>query len=266
MLRVVSFVLALFAFAFRAAPAQEIFRSVQSANLPTAEILPQGSWLFEVSHRSVTPFSEGAEGLWGLDGPMVNRLGLAYSVHDRVQVGILRTNALDNVELDAKAGLWSGGSESLPVRLAAMGGVSWNTDVTVTPTLEDNEMQAYGQLILNALIAERFAVGAVPTLLYNPRLADADSESGFYVGVNGQVYLTPSMSVLAEWVAGEGNLESPNDPLTFGIEFNTGGHVFKLLSTNQARMNPAQLFGGAAVEFEPEEWLFGFNITRLLPF
>jgi hypothetical protein len=31
-------------------------------------------------------------------------------------------------------------------------------------------------------------------------------------------------------------------------------------------MNPAQLLGGAAVEFEPEEWMFGFNITRLLPF
>jgi hypothetical protein len=74
------------------------------------------------------------------------------------------------------------------------------------------------------------------------------------------------MSVLAEWVAGEGTVETPYDPLAFGIEFNTGGHVFKLLATNQARMNATQVFPGAAVEFEPEEWRFGFNITRLLPF
>ena len=256
----------LFAVAGSPAGAQEIFRSVQSANLPTAEILPQGSWLFEVSHRSVTPFSDGADALWGLDGPMVNRLGLAYSAHDRVVLGLLRTNFFDNIELNAKAGLWSGGSETLPIKVAAMGGVSWNPDVTVTATVEDNEMQAYGQLILNALIGERFAIGAVPTLLYNPRLADADSESAFYVGVNGQLYLTPSMSVLVEWVGGEGNLETPNDPITFGIEFNTGGHVFKLVSTNQSRMNPAQLVAGAAAEFEPDTWRFGFNITRLLPF
>jgi hypothetical protein len=248
------------------ANAQEVFRSVHSANLPTAEILPQGSWLFEISHRSVTPFSDGADALWGLDGPMVNRLGLAYSVHDRVVLGILRTNFFDNVELNAKAGLWSGGSETLPVKLAAMGGISWNPDVTVTATVEDNEMQAYGQLILNALIAERLAVGVVPTWLHNPRLADADADQKFSVGVNGQVYLTPSMSVLVEWVGGDGNIETPNDPITFGIEFNTGGHVFKLVSTNQSRMNPAQVVAGSVAEFEPEEWRFGFNITRLLPF
>jgi hypothetical protein len=265
-MRMIFTVLALLCLATGTASAQEIFRSVHSANLPTAEILPQGSWLFEISHRTVTPFSDGADALWGLDGPMVIRLGLAYSVHDRVQLGVVRTNLLDNLELNAKATLWTGGTESLPIRIAAMGGVAWNTDVKVSPTVEDNEMQAYGQLIINALIGERFAIGAVPTLVHNPRLADADSDQGFYVGVNGQVYLTPSMSVLAEWVAGEGTVETPYDPLAFGIEFNTGGHVFKLLATNQARMNATQVFPGAAVEFEPEEWRFGFNITRLLPF
>jgi hypothetical protein len=158
------------------------------------------------------------------------------------------------------------GSETLPVKVAAMGGISWNPDVTVTATVEDNEMQAHAELIFNALIAERFAVGVVPAFLHNPRLGDADSDQKFYVGVNGQLYLTPSMSVLAEWVAGDGNLETPNDPITFGLEFNTGGHVFKLVSTNQSRLNPAQVFAGAAAEFEPDQWRFGFNITRLLPF
>jgi hypothetical protein len=258
--------LTFFAVAGSPAGAQEVFRSIHSANLPTAEILPKGSWLFEVSHRSVTPFSDGVDALWGLDGPMVNRLGLAYSVHDRVVLGILRTNFLDNIELNAKAGLWAGGSETLPIKVAVMGGVSWNPDVTVTATVEDNEMQAYAQLILNALIAERLAIGVVPTLLHNPRLADADADQKFAIGVNAQAYLTPSMSVLVEWVGGEGNVETPNDPITFGVEFNTGGHVFKLVSTNQSRMNPSQLVAGAAAEFEPEEWRFGFNITRLLPF
>jgi hypothetical protein len=248
------------------AAAQEIFRSVHSANLPTVEILPQGSWLFEISHRTFTPFSEGADELWGLDGPMSIRLGLAYSAHDRVQIGVLRSNVFDNVELNAKALVWSGGGDAMPIGLAVMGGVSTNPDVSVTATVEDNELQAYGQLILNVLIAERFAVGVVPTFVNNPRLADAEAESRFGVGVNGQVYLTPSVSVLAEWVAGEGNAETPNDPVTVGFEFNTRGHVFKLLATNQERMNPAQLFGGAQQSFDPDQWRVGFNITRLLPF
>ncbi len=265
-MRTVLTMVAAFAVSVSALSAQEIFRSVHSANLPTAEILPKGSWLFEISHRSGTPFSEGADELWGLDGPMLNRLGLSYSAHDRLVFGVLRTNFYDNIELNAKAGLLSAGSETMPIKVAAMAGVSWNPDIAVTATVEDNEMQAYGQLIVNALLGERFALGVVPTLVHNPRLQDLDSDNGFYVGVNGQVYLTPSMSVLLESVFGDSNPETPNEPITFGIEFNTGGHVFKLLSTNQFRMNPAQFYPGAAFDFEPDAWLFGFNITRLLPF
>jgi len=248
------------------ASAQEIFRSVHSANLPTAEILPRGSWMFEISHRSTTPFSDGVDALWGIDGPMVNRIGLTYSLHDRASVGVLRTNFFDNIELNAKALLWSGGGEVLPVKVAAMGGISWNTEITVTPTAEDNEMQAYGLVMANALIADRFAIGVVPTLIHNPRFQDADAANRIVVGMNGQVYVTPSMSLLVEWVAGEMNVQTPNDPISFGIEFNTRGHVFKLISTNQPRINPAQLFAGSPIEFEPDNWRFGFNITRLLPF
>jgi hypothetical protein len=267
MRRALSFALAIYAAAVSPVSGQEIFRSVQSANLPTAEVLPQGSWLFEISHRFSNAFSEGADALWGLDGPAVIRLGLSYSVSDQVQLGIVRSNYQDNIELNGRARLWSGGSETLPVAVAAQAGVAWNPEVsTPTPTIEDNEMQAYGLLIINALIAERFAVGAVPTFVYNPRILDADSEQGFYVGLNGQVYLTPSMSVLLEWIVGDTNPESPFDPVTFGIEFNTGGHVFKLLSTNQLATNPTQYFPGSAIDFEPDLWRFGFNITRLLPF
>ncbi len=49
--------------------AQNVFRSTQSANLPTAAMLNAGNWLFEVSHRSDTPISRGSDALWGVDGP-----------------------------------------------------------------------------------------------------------------------------------------------------------------------------------------------------
>jgi hypothetical protein len=105
------------------AAAQDAFHSVQSANLPTATTMPQGSWLFEISHRFNTPVSEGSDALWGLDGPVINRFGLSYGAHDRVLLGILRSNFEDNVELNAKVGLLDGGEGSLPVQVALMGGV-----------------------------------------------------------------------------------------------------------------------------------------------
>jgi hypothetical protein len=247
------------------AHAQSAFHSVQSANLPTAETLPQGSWLFEISHRFDTPFSDGSSQLWGLDGPAYNRLGLTYAVHDRAQVGILRSNVADNTELNAKVGVWSG-TGGVPVELAVMGGVAFNTQVFEVDGAEDNEVQLYAHLLLNALLGNRFAVGIVPTILHNQRLLDVDAHRAVAVGVHGQLYVSPSMSVLAEWLVTPERADLEYDPVTVGLEFQTRGHFFKLLVTNQAHLNPTQFLAGSRVPFELDEWRFGFNITRLLPF
>ena len=250
----------------RPATTQDVFHSTQSANLPTAEIYPQGSWLFEISHRFGTPISNGAQDLWGLDGPVANRLGLTYSAADRVAIGVQRSNLEDNLELNAKVGLWAGGGDQLPLKVAAMAGVAWNTQVFEVDGAEDNEMQAYAQLILNALLGDRLAVGVVPTYLRNPRLRDFEADDAFALGLHGQLFLTPSISLLVEWLVSEERPQQENDAGLFGIEFETRGHFFKLLVGNQYRLNPTQFLAGSRTRFEPDEWMFGFNIQRLLPF
>ncbi|HET9948517.1 MAG TPA: DUF5777 family beta-barrel protein, partial [Longimicrobiales bacterium] len=220
--------------------------------------------LFEISHRFDTPVSDGASGLWGLDGPVSNRLGLSYSVHDRVLLGVQRSNYTDNLELNAKVGLL--GSPSQALALAAMGGVAWNTEVDESPSHggEDNEMQAYAQLVVNAGLGERVAVGVVPTWLYNPNIFDVDEDNAFVLGLNGQIYLTDAVSFLGEWIVSEERAGLDNDSGTFGFEIETRGHFFKLLLTNQPRLNPTQVLGGSPREFEPDEWRLGFNIQRML--
>ncbi|HUF74989.1 MAG TPA: DUF5777 family beta-barrel protein [Longimicrobiales bacterium] len=266
-MRLVSSVAALLIASSAAVSAQDVFHSTQSANLPTAVVLPQGSWLFEISHRFTPPVSNGAESLWGLDGPVYNRLGLSYAASDRVTLGVQRTNFQDNLELNAKVGLWSAGADAgMPLEVAAMGGVAWNTQVTEVQGAEDNEMQAYAQLVLNALLGERVAVGVVPTYLYNPRILDVGEESAVALGLMGQLYATSSISLLIEWLVSEERAGQENDAATFGVEIETRGHFFKLLLTNQVRLNPTQFLGGTPTPFEPDEWRFGFNIQRLLPF
>lgn len=249
-----------------AVSAQDVFHSTQSANLPTAEIYPSGSWLFEISHRFGTPISNGAKDLWGLDGPVVNRLGLAYSAADRLALGAQRSNLEDNLELNAKVGIWSGGGDDLFVKVAAMGGVAWNTQVFEVDGAEDNEMQLYGQLILNARVGDRIALGVVPTYLRNPRLRDFDEEDALAAGIQGQLYVSSSISVLVEWLVSESRQDFEKDAGLFGIEIETRGHFFKLVLGNQYRLNPTQFLAGTPIGFEPDEWMLGFNIQRLLPF
>ena len=248
------------------AQAQQVFHSVQSANLPTAETLAEGAWLFEIAHRFLPPVSRGASALWGLDGGGTIRLGLNYSLSNDVMLGLVRSNFEDNLELNAKFAAYEGGSDALPFKLGVMAGVASNTDPSLVEGAEDNEVQLYGQLMLNVLVGDRLAIGVVPTYLRNPRIRDFDSENAFVLGLHGQVYVTGSLSFLAEWIVSEEQAENPNDGGTFGVELETRGHFFKILLTNQTRLNPTQVLGGTPFDFQPDEWRLGFNITRILPF
>jgi hypothetical protein len=247
------------------AGAQAVFHSHQAANLPTAETLPEGSWLFEISHRFDRAISDGSDAFWGLDGPVINRLGLTYAPTNTLQLAIQRSNYQDNVELSGKLSVFEGGSTALPVEVAVMGGVAWNTEVFPTDGATDNESQQYAQLILNAMLGGRFAVGVVPTYLRNPRILDTETDNAFVLGLNGQAYLADWVSLLGEWVVSQSRPGQEHDAGTFGVELETRGHYFKLVLTNQARLNTTQNLGGSPVAFEPDQWRVGFNITRLLP-
>src|SRR5690606_26810102 len=113
----------------------------------------------------------------------------------------------------------------------------WNTQVNEDPShgAEDNERQAYAGLVLNAGLGERVALGVVPVYLHNPNIFDFESDDGFSVGVNGQVYFTDSFSFLGEWIVSEERPGLEKDSGTFGFELETRGHFFKLVITNQAR-------------------------------
>jgi len=247
------------------AEAQTTFRSHQSANLSTAAMLNGGSWLFEISHRFGV-ISSGSEGLWGIDGPVLNRLGLTFAPHDRLMLNVQRSNYFDNVELTAKFRGFAIDSEAMPVEIAAQGAVAWNTQAGGSGAT-DNETQAYVQVIANALLFDRLALGVLPTMLRNPRIFDDEPETSFVVGLNGQLYFNPTWSFLAEWVVSEERPDLEYDSGTFGLEIRTRGHFFKLLVTNQHALNATQVLAGSGADFwETDNLRFGFNITRLLPF
>ena len=248
----------------------QVFHSTQSANLPTAETINGGVWMFEISHRFLPAVSEGSDALWGLDGPVYNRLGLAFAASDRVMVGLLRTNFDDNLELNIKGRLLEGQLDAVTYKVGLMGGAAFNLGALETEAagirIENNEAQYYAQAMLNASFGDRLALGVVPTGFYNLRIEDVDPMSTFVLGLHGQYYTGGSLSLLAEWIMSVESVNYPHDGATFGLEIETRGHFFKLLVTNQVRMNPTQFLVGTPFRYGGDAWRLGFNVTRLLSF
>lgn len=244
----------------------DVFHSTQSANLPTATTIPGGTWMFEISHRFLPSLSQGSDALWGLDGPVYNRLGLAYAPSGRLTLGLLRSNLDDNLEFNAKVWLLEGRRGELSYEVGAMAGAAINFGAVEFGGVEDNEAQYYAQGILDLGYGERFAVGVVPTAFRNPRIEDADPVSTFTLGLHGQYYATRSLSLLAEWILSVESVDYPHDGVSYGLEIETLGHFFKILVTNQVRMNPTQFLVGTPFGYSGDDWRLGFNITRILEF
>jgi hypothetical protein len=243
-------------------PRLTIFHSTQAANLPTAETLERGEVLFEISHRFEPAVSDGEDALWGLDGPVFLRLGLGVAVTDRLIATVTRSNLQDNYDFNAKMRLFEARGP-LPLMAAVAGGLAYNGEL---PESFERSTQFYGQLILNAQVGDRLALGVVPWILRDPDLEAPEAETTAGVGAYGQFYLSDQVSVLGEWNATEGFSDFTHDAGTLALELETGGHFFKLMVTNSIRLNPSQFLAGADVAFEPGEWRFGFNVTRLLVF
>lgn len=247
-------------------PPIELFHSTQAVNLPTAARLSSGEFEFEISHRFIPTIDEGAEHLYGFDGPVNIRIALGYAFSDNGLVTLGRSNLQDNLDLNVKHTLLALRSAILPLHIAARAGVAQNTSVTGRGAWDGESLQGYGQVILNTMIGETFAFGVVPSYLHNSHLECAKTQYSFTVGLHAQYYVTDVFNVLAEWNPTITGWRGRHNPVSLGIELETGGHFFKVILSNSDLLNPTQFLAGAPDAFNDGKLRIGFNITRVLVF
>jgi len=247
-------------------PPAPIFHATAVVDLPTAVTLDKGLWQFEISHRFIPPFSDGGDALYGLDGPVNMRIALGYAASDHLSVTLGRSNLYDNVDLQFKYGRIDVAEGTLPLQAAVQLGGAWSTDYPGLDAGDSHSFQFYAQVVANARIGRRLALGVVPSYLYNAILESSDTEQALTIGLQGQFYVNKLMSLLAEWNITDSGYYYKHDAASIGIELETGGHFFKIVATNSTRLNPSQFLMGTNANFAPDNWHLGFNITRLLKF
>ncbi|MDZ7372066.1 MAG: DUF5777 family beta-barrel protein [candidate division KSB1 bacterium] len=242
----------------------ELFHALHVSMLPTAETLQQGDLEFEVSHRFIPTIDSGADAFYGFDGPANIRLALDYAVTDRLLITVGRTNVQDNLELQIKYKALQFRHDRFPVLVSLRGGSAYNSEIFAPVKSSVRRWQFYGQLIANTLVGEKLGIGVVPSYLYNSHIFCCDPQYSFTFGSYVQYYASPHWSVFAEWNPTVSGWRKTYDSFSLGLELETGGHFFKIILTNNDKLNSSLFLAGADRDFWAGDMRFGFMITRLI--
>lgn len=109
-------------------------------------------------------------------------------------------------------------------------------------------------------------IGLVPSILSNSNILYDEADYSFTFGSYIQYYLSPMFSLILEWNPTVTGWRERNNPVSFGLEIETGGHFFKIVASNSTYLNSSQFLAGTETSINDGNLHVGFNITRLLIF
>ena len=240
------------------------FKAMKIGNLQSTKMADQGDFYLIVSHR-FGPLKDGFDTFLGLDEAST-KIQLLYSFWEGVQFSISRESYNRTFAAAAKIRL-ARQSKSFPVNLVAYTTINRNTliDETIFPELKSSDQQSYAtQLLISRRFSDSFSFQLAPTYvrenLQNLNVVPEEKYNQFALGFGGRFKLSKRMSFNAEYVYNMSRAEdSPFDnSYAFGLDIETGGHVFQLLFTNSQSTNEPGFINSAEGDI-----VFGFNVVRV---
>ncbi len=245
------------------------FKGTRLINGQTVETKGEGDLEFIFSHR-FGAISSGAYELYGLDQAYV-RLGLEYGLTDRLGVGIGRNSSDKTMDgyLRYKIARQSTGEKNMPVTITAFGIAA----AKLSPRTEDagypiglaDRMSYTGQLLIARKFNSMLSLQLMPTLVHKNTVDKSIENNDTYaMGIGGRLKVTRSVALTTEYYYRVGVPEGNTfyNPIGFGVDIETGGHVFQLVMTNSQGLTERAFLTETTGDFFRGDIHLGFNVTR----
>lgn len=245
------------------------FKGTRLINGQTVETKGKGALEFIFAHR-FGAINGGVYELFGLDQAYV-RLGLEYGITDRLGVGIGRNSVDKTMDsyLRYKVLRQSSGAVNMPFTITAFGIAGLRTspkkaDAAYDIQLKDR-MSYTGQLLIARKFNSVLSLQLMPSIVHKNTVDKTiEKNDQLALGVGGRLKVSRSMALTTEYYY-RFNVPDANpyyNPLGFGIDIETGGHVFQLVMTNSRGLTERAYLTETADDFFNGAIHLGFNITR----
>ena len=245
------------------------FKALQICNMQSTKLPAKGEFYFLVSHR-FGDLKNGINNFFGLDNALT-KIGGIYGVTNWMSLGISRHTYQKTYELAIKYKLANQKDDGFPVTIVGYNTMDINSELKkeLYPGLKFNNRLAYtSQLLISRKFSNTFS-GELAGIFVHKNLYDGllDQKNIYLVGAGTRYKLSKRLSANIEYAA---RVNLPEDvtsvyhnPLTVGLDIETGGHVFQLVFSNSQPMNDVAVFSNAGGDWSKGSLYFGFNMYRV---
>lgn len=245
--------------------ATSVFKSLKIVNFESTKLQSKGELMFNVSHRFGS-IEGGFDTFFGLDDA-VTRIQFIYGITDWLNIGVSRSSYQKIYEGSVKYRLVQQ-SNHFPFTIVGFNSLMINTalDEDNLPKLEFEDRISYAtQLLVSRKFSEKLSLELIPTFFHDNYIElDEQDNSQFALGIGGRYKIGKRWSINADYgIHMNRASNSPfRNPLSIGVDLETGGHVFQMHFTNAQPMNVNGFLGQATGDWSDGDIYFGFNLTR----
>ncbi|WNH07874.1 DUF5777 family beta-barrel protein [Thalassobellus suaedae] len=245
---------------------QQLLKYLKIVNFESTKLVAKKEFTFIVSHRFGS-LKNGIDTFFGLD-EAVTRLNFVFGITDNFNVGVSRSSFLKIYDVSLKYKLLRQKEGGFPFTVVGYNSILINTALEKAnlPLLEFKHRIGYtAQLLISRKIDSNFSLELAPTFFHdNYVVMDNQDNSQYAIGFGGRYKLNKRWSLNADYGYHLNRADnSPfKNPLSIGIDLETGGHVFQMHFTNAQPMNTNGFLGQASGDWSDGNIYFGFNLSR----
>ena len=241
------------------------FKAMKIVNLESTKLLGKKELYLVIAHRFAS-VKEGIEGFFGLDNA-VTQIKFVYGISDKVSLSAGRSEQA--YDFSAKYLLKSQIQDGFPFTIVGFNSLGFNNLLkqSVYPKMKFNDRVVYvNQLLVSRKFSDKLSLELAPTYFHENFVEnDYQSNSQFALGLGGRYKLSKRVSLNIDYAAHLNRTSTSiyNNPLSVGVDVETGGHVFQMHFTNSQGIHESGFLGKTTGDWSKGDVFFGFNLARV---
>ncbi len=244
---------------------ESAFKGLKIVNIESTKLASKGDFYFIVAHRFGS-IKDGFEGAYGLDNA-VTQLKFLYGLTNWVTISAARSEQA--YDFSGKYLLKSQETNGFPLAIAGFTSLAINNTLKESnyPNMKFEDRLIYvAQLLVSRKFNKNLSLEVAPTFFHeNFVLDDNQDNSQYAIGVGGRYKFAKRWSVNVDYAAhlNRSSTSQFKDPLSIGVDLETGGHVFQMHFSSSQGIHEAGFLGNTTGDWTKGDIFFGFNLLRV---